>query len=144
LSGGHGLGYAGSYADQISRVKVRGGDVPFVLGMEMPPYEEVIVALLGHVALEEPIHYAYSQTRLESVQLRLRKLPHLFVVGEFSQDVYKDLAETALGQVFLKQGEGSFPIRPFRFPRFRSVHALRFSFLVAVSCAALAFKPATK
>jgi hypothetical protein len=46
-----GLGDASSFANQIRRVKFRGGGVPNVLGMGVPPHEEVIVALLGHVAL---------------------------------------------------------------------------------------------
>jgi hypothetical protein len=80
--------------------------------MGVPPHKEVTVDLLGHVALQEPIHHAYSQTRLKSPYLRLGELSYLFVVGTtLSQHVYKDFAEMALGQVFFNHGEGTFPIR---------------------------------
>ena len=56
----------------------------------------VIVDLLVQVALEEPIHPAYSQTRLKCPHLRLRELPYLFVVGAtLSRHLYKDLAVRA-------------------------------------------------
>jgi hypothetical protein len=112
MSAGRGLGDASSFADHIRRAKGPGSDVPSVLGLGVPPHEEVIVDLLGHVVHQEPIHHAYSQTRLKSPYLRLGELSYLFVVGAtLSQHVYKDFAVTALGQVFLKHGEGTFPIR---------------------------------
>ena len=60
VSGNSGLGVAGTIAAQIRRVKVRGGDVPYVLGMGVPPLKDVEVALLGEVAVEEPIDHACS------------------------------------------------------------------------------------
>jgi hypothetical protein len=76
-----GSGDASSYADQIRRVKVRGGGVPYVPGNGVPPHEELIVALADHVALEEAIYHAYSQTRLESPNLRLGELPISLQMG---------------------------------------------------------------
>src|SRR5215212_1515526 len=142
VSGSSGLGVAGTIAAQIRRVKVRGGDVPYVLGMGVPPLKDVEVALLVHVALEEPIHNAYPQTRLEGFHLRLGELPYLFVVRDtLSRHLYKDLAMRAFDQVFLNHGEDPFPIRAFRFPGFRSAHAHRLPFLAALTGAAQALKP---
>jgi hypothetical protein len=142
VSGNSGLGVAGTIAAQIRRVKVRGGDVPYVLGMGVPSLKDVEVALLVHVALEESIHNADPQTRLEGFHLRLGELPYLFVVGDtLSRHIYKDLGVRAFDQIFLNHGEDPFPIRAFRFPRLRSVHALRFPFLAAVTGTAQALEP---
>jgi hypothetical protein len=87
--------------------------------------------LLGHVALEEPIHHAYSQTWFESPNLRPGELPYLLAVGAgISRHFYEDLAVMAFGQGLLRQGENPRPKRALRFPGFRSAHVLVFPSLL--------------
>ena len=71
VSVGRGLGVASSFANQIRRVNVRGGDFSYTLGMGVPSHEEVEVTRLVHVALEEAIHHAFPQTRFEGPHLCL-------------------------------------------------------------------------